>query len=184
MPPGQTTPLGDAAVSARRRQPAKFGNGIGRQRNTVGHLGLPVRIVSTPAGVQIQQRAREPCQINIAGVFILDFKQTTAPASVAERFPLSRRHLAERLLLPEACRSVFHRPGICRRRDRLHGCHSPSGVRSRVGPTFEKGAPGAGHRRDARAAQDGQLAASHAVGKLQLLRPPTCGTAPAFHATA
>jgi len=101
MPPIKIPPLADKTIGATIRQPVQCLDGIGRNDNAIRDASVPVVIVRTPAGADIQKLAAQARMQQFVGVFVLKFDQTALTAPVAERLPLGIAKIMQRFVPPK-----------------------------------------------------------------------------------
>ena len=73
MPPFEPSALLDAAITACLRQPGQAADLRRIDLNAIGHVGLPVLIVTALATTQVEQLARDLGQVDTSRIFFLDF---------------------------------------------------------------------------------------------------------------
>jgi len=101
MPSGQGFSFRQQAIRTRGRHPAQFGNVFWGECDAIGHEAFAFKIVRAATCFHVQQAAGDIGVADLARVDVFKFFQTTATAAVAQRFPLSQRHVLQALFAPK-----------------------------------------------------------------------------------
>lgn len=101
MPPAKVTPLVEQAVGASFRKPVQTPDAGWRQLDAIWNMAMPVFIIGTPTGAEVQELASKARYGYLARIVILKLYETALSAAVAQSFPLIRRHFAQLLGFPK-----------------------------------------------------------------------------------
>src|SRR5271163_1758709 len=106
MPPGEISPFGERSVGACDGKPRKRTHRFRRQFHAILYPLLPTRIVLASARLAVEQRTAEVRVVDFAAFVFLELDHAAARATVAQAFPLARRHLLQGLGPPEWTRRL------------------------------------------------------------------------------
>ena len=95
VPGVQVLAGGHQPIGAGLGEPAHGLDLGGRQRDAVGYIALPFRVVGAAAGLPVEQPAGDIAIGDFAGIDVFQLVQAAQAATVAERFPFRPGHFAQ-----------------------------------------------------------------------------------------